>query len=141
MVGDALVAHPGIDKVTFTGSPSVGRGILQGAAGNFKRVTLELGGKSANVIFAGRQSRQRRARRGVRDLLQYRAGLFGGLARSRRTRGVRRSGRMLAVRAQSIKVGDPSERETAMGPLISAGQMKTVLRLRRHRQAPKARRS
>ncbi|MGF6445822.1 aldehyde dehydrogenase family protein, partial [Paraburkholderia youngii] len=52
VVGDALVSHPGIDKVTFTGSPSVGRGILQGAAGNFKRVTLELGGKSANVIFA-----------------------------------------------------------------------------------------
>ena len=52
VVGDALVAHPGVDKVTFTGSPSVGRGILQGAAGNFKRVTLELGGKSANVIFA-----------------------------------------------------------------------------------------
>ena len=52
VVGDAIVAHPGIDKVTFTGSPSVGRGILQGAASNFKRVTLELGGKSANVIFA-----------------------------------------------------------------------------------------
>src|SRR3981189_573136 len=52
VVGDALVAHPGGDKVTFTGSPSVGRGILQSAAVNFKRVTLELGGKSANVIFA-----------------------------------------------------------------------------------------
>ena len=51
VVGDALVAHPGVDKVTFTGSPSVGRGILQGAASNFKRVTLELGGKSANLIF------------------------------------------------------------------------------------------
>src|SRR6195952_3825673 len=47
VVGDALVAHPGVDKVTFTGSPSVGRGILQGAAVNFKRVTLELSGKSA----------------------------------------------------------------------------------------------
>src|SRR5258706_9297005 len=51
VVGDALVGHPGIDKVTFTGSPSVGRGILQGATSNFKRVTLELGGKSANLIF------------------------------------------------------------------------------------------
>jgi aldehyde dehydrogenase (NAD+) len=40
-----------VDKVTFTGSPGVGRGILRGAAGNFKRVSLELGGKSANVIF------------------------------------------------------------------------------------------
>src|SRR6266478_4431432 len=51
VVGDALVNHPDVDKVTFTGSPGVGRGILRGAASNFKRVSLELGGKSANVIF------------------------------------------------------------------------------------------
>jgi aldehyde dehydrogenase (NAD+) len=51
IVGDALVNHPDVDKVTFTGSPGVGRGIMKGAAGNFKRVSLELGGKSANVIF------------------------------------------------------------------------------------------
>src|SRR6202045_1950608 len=49
--GEALVNHPDVDKVTFTGSPGVGRGIMKGAAGNFKRVSLELGGKSANVIF------------------------------------------------------------------------------------------
>src|SRR6201998_725484 len=52
VVGDALVNHPDVDKVTFTGSPGVGRGIMKGAARNFKRVSLELGGKSANVIFA-----------------------------------------------------------------------------------------
>src|SRR3984885_1216657 len=51
VVGDALVNHPDVDKVTFTGSPGVGRGTLRGAAGNFKRVSRELGGKSANVIF------------------------------------------------------------------------------------------
>ena len=51
VVGDALVNHPDVDKVTFTGSPGVGRGIMKGAASNFKRVSLELGGKSANVIF------------------------------------------------------------------------------------------
>jgi acyl-CoA reductase-like NAD-dependent aldehyde dehydrogenase len=49
--GQALVDHPDVDKVTFTGSPGVGREILRSAAGNLKRVTLELGGKSANVIF------------------------------------------------------------------------------------------
>ena len=49
--GAALVDHPDVDKVTFTGSPAVGRQILRGAAGNLKRVTLELGGKSANIIF------------------------------------------------------------------------------------------
>jgi acyl-CoA reductase-like NAD-dependent aldehyde dehydrogenase len=52
VVGQALVEHRDIDKITFTGSPNVGRGIVQGAAGNFKKITLELGGKSANVIFA-----------------------------------------------------------------------------------------
>ena len=51
VVGDAMVAHPQIDKITFTGSPKVGRGIMQGAAVNFKKITLELGGKSANIIF------------------------------------------------------------------------------------------
>src|SRR5215469_14987549 len=49
--GTALVEHPDVDKITFTGSPAVGRQILRGAAGNLKRVTLELGGKSANIIF------------------------------------------------------------------------------------------
>jgi len=49
--GAALVDHPDVDKITFTGSPVVGRQILRGAAGNLKRVTLELGGKSANIIF------------------------------------------------------------------------------------------
>lgn len=51
VVGDAMVAHPHVDKITFTGSPKVGRGIMQGAAVNFKKITLELGGKSANIIF------------------------------------------------------------------------------------------
>src|ERR1700690_2036748 len=50
-VGEALVNHPDVDKVPFTGSPGVGRGIMKGAASNFKRVSLELGGKSANGIF------------------------------------------------------------------------------------------
>ena len=50
--GDALVKHPGVDKVAFTGSTEVGRIIMRNAAGTFKRVTLELGGKSPNIVFA-----------------------------------------------------------------------------------------
>ena len=57
--GEALVDHPDVDKITFTGSPGVGRQILQGAAGNLKRVTLELGGKSANIIFPDADSTRR----------------------------------------------------------------------------------
>ena len=50
--GDALVKHPGVDKIAFTGSTEVGRIIMRNAAGTFKRVTLELGGKSPNIVFA-----------------------------------------------------------------------------------------
>ncbi|WP_244849856.1 aldehyde dehydrogenase family protein [Caballeronia sp. SL2Y3] len=127
VVGDSMVAHPGIDKITFTGSPSVGRGILQGAAGNFKRVTLELDGKSANVIFADANidSAVRAAASGIffnagqvcsagSRVLVQRAAYDDVVER-------------LSQRAQTIKLGDPSKRETNMGPLISAKQMKTVL--------------
>src|SRR5256714_9203126 len=51
-VGQRLVEHPGVDKIAFTGSTEVGRSIAAGAAQTIKRVTLELGGKSANVVFA-----------------------------------------------------------------------------------------
>ena len=128
VVGDALVAHPGIDKVTFTGSPSVGRGILQGAAGNFKRVTLELGGKSANVIFADANLDARRARGGVGHLLQRGAGVFGGLARAgpaRRCTTKSSSGSRSARSRSSSAIRRSARRR--MGPLISAKQMKTVL--------------
>lgn len=127
VVGDAIVAHPGIDKVTFTGSPSVGRGILQGAAGNFKRVTLELGGKSANVIFA--DANIDNAVRAAASGIFFNTGqVCSAGSRILAHRDVYDDVvERLAARAKSIKVGDPSERETTMGPLVSAAQMKTVL--------------
>jgi aldehyde dehydrogenase (NAD+) len=127
VVGDALVAHPGIDKVTFTGSPSVGRGILQGAAGNFKRVTLELGGKSANVIFA--DANLDAATRAAASGIFFNAGqVCSAGSRVLVQRAVYDDVvERIAERAKSIKLGDPSKRETNMGPLISSKQMKTVL--------------
>ncbi|WP_133646101.1 aldehyde dehydrogenase family protein [Paraburkholderia flava] len=127
VVGDALVAHPGIDKVTFTGSPSVGRGILQGAASNFKRVTLELGGKSANVIFP--DANLDRAVRAASSGIFFNTGqVCSAGSRILAHRDVYDEVvERLAARAQAIKVGDPSSRETTMGPLVSAAQMKTVL--------------
>ncbi|MEM5370368.1 aldehyde dehydrogenase family protein [Paraburkholderia azotifigens] len=127
VVGDAIVAHPDIDKVTFTGSPSVGRGILQGAAGNFKRVTLELGGKSANVIFA--DANIDNAVRAAASGIFFNTGqVCSAGSRILAHRDVYDEVvERLAARAQGIKVGDPNERETTMGPLVSAVQMKTVL--------------
>ncbi|MEA2813543.1 MAG: aldehyde dehydrogenase [Rhodospirillaceae bacterium] len=125
--GQALVDHPDVDKVTFTGSPGVGRQILRSAAGNLKRVTLELGGKSANVIFpdADLDAAVKAAGSGI----FFNAGQVCS-AGSRilvhekiHDEVVER----LAARANMIRLGDPKDSATAMGPLISAGQMKRVL--------------
>ena len=127
MVGEALVRHPGVDKVTFTGSPRVGRGILQGAAGNFKKVTLELGGKSANVIFA--DANLDRAARSAASGIFFNAGqVCSAGSRVLVQRPVYDEVVLrLAERAKKIRVGDPSAPGTTMGPVISAGQMNTVL--------------
>jgi aldehyde dehydrogenase (NAD+) len=127
VVGEALVQHPDVNKVTFTGSPNVGRGILQGAASNFKRVTLELGGKSANIIFA--DANLERAARAASSGIFFNAGQVCSagsrvlVERSAYDEVIDR----LVARAKSIKVGSPEAPDTTMGPVISAGQMKTVL--------------
>jgi aldehyde dehydrogenase (NAD+) len=127
VVGEALVQHSDVDKVTFTGSPRVGRGILQGAASNFKRVTLELGGKSANIIFA--DANLERAVHAASSGIFFNAGQVCSagsrvlVQRSVYDEVVDR----LTERARVIRVGDPRAAETTMGPVISEGQMKTIL--------------
>lgn len=125
--GQALVDHPDVDKITFTGSPAVGRQILRGAAGNLKRVTLELGGKSANIIFpdANLDAAVKAAASGI---------FFNsGQVCSAGSRILAHKDvydeivERLAARAQAIRVGDPSDAATAMGPLVSETQMKRVL--------------
>jgi aldehyde dehydrogenase (NAD+) len=127
VVGEALVRHQGVDKVTFTGSPKVGRGIMQGAAGNFKKVTLELGGKSANIIFA--DANLDRAARAAASAIFFNAGqVCSAGSRVLVERPVYdEMVQRLADRARAIRVGNPSDPKSTMGPLISAGQMKTVL--------------
>jgi len=128
VVGDALVQHPDVNKVTFTGSPGVGRGILQGAASNFKRVTLELGGKSANIIFA--DANLDRAARNAASGIFFNAGQVCSagsrvlVERSAYDEVVDR----LVARAKTIKVGSPDALDTTMGPVVSASQLKTVLK-------------
>jgi aldehyde dehydrogenase (NAD+) len=125
--GAALVDHPDIDKVTFTGSPAVGRQILRGAAGNLKRVTLELGGKSANIIFpdADLGAAVKAAASGIffnsgqvcsagSRILVHQAVYAEVLER-------------LVERARALRLGDPRESATSLGPLVSAGQMRRVL--------------
>src|SRR5215813_7660417 len=127
VVGDALVNHPDVDKVTFTGSPGVGRGIMKGAAGNFKRVSLELGGKSANVIFddADLDAATKAAAAGI----FFNAGQVCS-AGSRvlvQEKAYDEVVERLAARAKSLRMGDPLDRSTALGPVISERQMKSIL--------------
>jgi acyl-CoA reductase-like NAD-dependent aldehyde dehydrogenase len=124
--GQRLVEHPDVAKIAFTGSTEVGRGIAEGAAGTIKRVTLELGGKSANVVFADADVEAAAASAPM--------AVFGNAgqdccARSRIL--VERSAMddflaALKANVESLKVGDPLDESTQMGPLISAGQRETV---------------
>jgi aldehyde dehydrogenase (NAD+) len=127
VVGDAMVNHPDIDKITFTGSPGVGRGIMRGAAGNFKRVSLELGGKSANVIFedADLDAATKAAASGI---------FFNaGQVCSAGSRVLAHEAvyddvvERLTARAKALRIGDPMDRATALGPVISDKQMKSIL--------------
>jgi aldehyde dehydrogenase (NAD+) len=127
VVGDALVNHPDVDKVTFTGSPGVGRGIMKGAAGNFKRVSLELGGKSANVIFddADIEAAARSAAAGI----FFNAGQVCS-AGSRvlvQEKVYDEVVERIAARAKSLRMGDLLDRNTSLGPVISEKQMKSIL--------------
>ncbi|GIQ73551.1 betaine-aldehyde dehydrogenase [Bradyrhizobium sp. RD5-C2] len=127
VVGDALVNHPDVDKVTFTGSPGVGRGIMKGAAGNFKRVSLELGGKSANVIFddANLEAAAKAAAAGI----FFNAGQVCS-AGSRvlvQENAYDEVVERLVARAEALRIGDPADRATVLGPVISEKQMRSIL--------------
>ena len=127
VVGDAMVAHPQIDKITFTGSPKVGRGIMQGAAVNFKKITLELGGKSANIIFDDADLDS--AVRGSASGIFFNAGQVCSAGsrilvhRKIHDEVVDR----LIERAKHIRIGDTASDDTIMGPLVSRNQLNTVM--------------
>ncbi|CAN5737766.1 aldehyde dehydrogenase family protein [soil metagenome] len=126
VVGQRLIEHPDVAKIAFTGSTEVGRKVMAGAAGTIKRVTLELGGKSASVIFADA------------DLAAAAAAaptaVFGNAgqdccARSRilvEQSVLDRFMEQLIEAASQITVGDPESPATDMGPLVSAEQRATV---------------
>jgi phenylacetaldehyde dehydrogenase len=124
--GAALAAHPGVDKVAFTGSTEVGKLILQAAAGNLKKVSLELGGKSPNVVFADV------------DLDAAIAGAAGAIffnhgqcccAGSRlyvENKVFDQVVEGVAQHAKKINVGSGQDESTDMGPLVSAEQLNRV---------------
>jgi aldehyde dehydrogenase (NAD+) len=125
--GMALVRHPGVDKVAFTGSTEVGKGIMREAAGSLKRVSLELGGKSPNVVFA--DADMEAALRGAMTGIFYNKGEVCA-AGSRLLVEQRIHDEFvgkLVDRVKGLKVGDPMDKTTRMGPVVSAQQLETVL--------------
>ena len=126
IVGQRLVEHPAVAKIGFTGSTEVGRTVMQGAAETIKRVTLELGGKSANVVFADADLEKAAA---AAPYAVFDNAGQDCCARSRIL--VERSAydrfvELLVEATRNVKVGDPENEATEMGPLISAQHRETV---------------
>ena len=126
VVGERFITHPAVRKVVFTGSTRVGKHLMAGCADQVKRVTLELGGKSANIVFADSDLEQAAAS------APY--GVFDNAgqdccARSRilvEQKVFERFMELLEPAVKNVRVGDPRREDTEMGPLISAGQRDTV---------------
>ncbi len=125
--GMALVRHPGVDKIAFTGSTEVGKSIMREAAGSLKRVSLELGGKSPNIVFADADVEA--AVRGALTGIFYNKGEVCA-AGSRLLLEQRVHDEFLdklTERVKGLKVGDPLDKATRMGPVVSRQQLDTVL--------------
>jgi betaine-aldehyde dehydrogenase len=124
--GQRLVEHPDVAKIAFTGSTEVGRSIAAGAAAQIKRVTLELGGKSANIIFADADLEAAAA---AAPLAMFGNAGQDCCARSRllvQDTVLEPFLELLERAVTELRVGDPLDEATQMGPLISAAQREAV---------------
>jgi aldehyde dehydrogenase (NAD+) len=125
--GMALVKDPRVDKVAFTGSTEVGKQIMREAAGTLKRLSLELGGKSPNIVFA--DADMEAALRGAMTGIFYNKGevCAAGSRLFLEERVHDDFMTKLTERVKGLKVGDPMDKATRMGPVVSKQQMETVL--------------
>ena len=126
IVGQRLVEHPDVAKIGFTGSTEVGRRVMEGAAATIKRVTLELGGKSANVVFADADLEKAAA---AAPYAVFDNAGQDCCARSRilvERAAYDRFVEHLVEATRGVRVGDPADEATEMGPLISAAHRDKV---------------
>jgi acyl-CoA reductase-like NAD-dependent aldehyde dehydrogenase len=125
--GEALVAHPGVDKVAFTGSTATGKAIARSAADHLARVSLELGGKSPNIVFADAELDN-----AVNGVV---AGVFGATGQTcmAGSRVLIEDGiydefsERVVERAKNVRLGDPLDPESEMGTVAFKGQYEKVL--------------
>ena len=127
-LGQAIVEHPGIDKIAFTGDTSTGKGIMRGAAGTLKKITLELGGKSPNIVLS--DADMEAAIRGATVGIFYGKGeVCAAGSRLLVDKTIKDEFiEKLAARAKKMTAGDPMDPRTRFGALSSKKQLDTVLR-------------
>ncbi|MGI5336951.1 aldehyde dehydrogenase family protein [Streptomyces sp. CA-181903] len=126
VAGNALVEHPGVAKIVFTGSTGVGKRIMAKCAEHVKRVTLELGGKSANIVFADADV-ERAAAAAPGSFLDNTGQDCCARSRILVQRDVYdRFMELLEPAVRAVVVGDPADPATEMGPLISAAHRERV---------------
>ena len=125
--GKAMVGHPGIDKIAFTGSTAVGKEIMRAAADGLKRVTLELGGKSPNIVFA--DSDLDDAVKGAMNGIFYGKGEVCNAGSRLFLESKIQDAFMdkLVARTKKMQPGDPLDPKTRLGAVVSHEQMQTVL--------------
>jgi aldehyde dehydrogenase (NAD+) len=125
-VGEALASHPLVDMVSLTGSVRAGRRVMELASASIKRVALELGGKSANIILEDADV-ERAISDGIEDAFRNAGQVCGGLSRVLVPRSRLIDAQELAVqKAESYVLGDPFDPATTLGPVTTAGQRDRV---------------
>jgi len=127
IAGEAMVKHPGVDKIAFTGSTEVGRHIMKLCADGMKKVSLELGGKSPNIVFADADLDA--AVRGATTGIFYGKGEVCAAGSRLLVESAIHDEFVakLAERAAKLQPGDPLDPKTRLGALVSEKQMNTVL--------------
>jgi aldehyde dehydrogenase (NAD+) len=128
VVGNAMVDHPGIDAIAFTGSTAVGRGLMERAAKTLKKVSLELGGKSPNVVFADADLEA--AARGALNAIFYGKGEVCAAGSRLLVEDSVHDELMAKVidRAGKMVAGDPLHPKTRLGAIVSREQMDNVMK-------------
>ncbi|HSM09281.1 MAG TPA: aldehyde dehydrogenase family protein [Gemmatimonadota bacterium] len=128
VTGQALVAHPGVDKICFTGSTETGRKVMETAAAGPKKISLELGGKSPNVVFADADL-DAAVKGAITGIFYGKGEVCAAGSRLLVERSVHGAFvEKLAERAAWMTVGDPTDSKTRIGALVSAEQRDKVLR-------------
>ena len=124
--GAALSAHPDVDKVAFTGSTEVGQAIIRASAGNLKRLTLELGGKSPNIVFPDANMEQAIPAAAMAGFANSGQACIAGSRLYVHRSIFEEFAQAVAAFGQGLKIGDSLDPDTRIGPLVSERQLERV---------------